>query len=102
MISSSWSTRSLASSHRTRTPLPGTSSSPPGRAFRSRMAAATSPVRTVVLAHFGLGRLVDATYLGRLFSATPIGLLAISIIVPQEPAEISYVRRPNRKADAPP
>jgi len=32
---------------------------------------------------------VDATYLGRLFSAAPIGLVIISGIEPQEPAKIS-------------
>src|SRR5712692_7833726 len=60
-----------------------------------------SPVRTVVPAHFGSVRLVDTTYLGRLLSATPIGLLAISIIAPHERAKISYVRRPKRNAAAP-
>jgi hypothetical protein len=39
------------------------------------MAAATSPERTVVSAHCGSVSVVDATYLGRVFNATEIGLL---------------------------
>ena len=53
-------------------------------------------------AHCGSVRLVDATYLGRLFSAAAIGFVLGSAIAPQEPAKISYVRRPNRNAAAPP
>src|SRR5438552_15734826 len=58
----------------------------------------TSPCRTVVPAHCGSARLVDATYLGRLFSAAAIGFVLGSAIAPQEPAKISYVRRPKRNA----
>jgi hypothetical protein len=42
----------------------------------------------------------EATYLRLEFSACPIGLRLGSFIVPQEPAKISYVRRPNRNASA--
>jgi hypothetical protein len=86
MISStSW----LPSSQRIRLPLPCTCTSPAGLAFRPRTAAATSPDKTVVSAHRGPVSVVDATYLGRLFSAPPIGLVIISGIEPQEPAKIS-------------
>jgi hypothetical protein len=44
-------------------------------AFSSRTAAATSLERTVVFAHRGSASVVDATYLGRVFNATEIGLL---------------------------
>jgi len=53
------------------------------------MAAATSPERTVVFAHFGSKRLVDATYLGRVFNAVQIGLCAGSSHVPQESAKLA-------------
>jgi hypothetical protein len=39
---------------------------------------------------------------GRLFSAAAIGFVLGSAIAPQEPAKISYVRRPKRNAAAPP
>src|SRR5438445_4045894 len=68
------STRWLSSSHRIRAPLPCTCSSPAGLAFSSPMAAATSPESTVVSAHCGSVSVVDATYLGRVFNATEIGL----------------------------
>ena len=69
------STMWLSTSQRTRLPLPSTCSSPPGLAFSSLTAAATSPERTVVSAHCGSVSVVDATYLGRVFNATEIGLL---------------------------
>jgi hypothetical protein len=47
------STRSASRSDRTRTPLPCTCSSPPAVAFSSPTAAATSPDRTLVFAHWG-------------------------------------------------
>src|ERR687896_2008777 len=87
MISStSW----LSRSQRTRLPLPCTCSSPPRLAFSSPTAAAMSPERTVVSAHRGSVRVVDATYLGIVFNATEIGLLprfAPQEPVPQEPAK---------------
>jgi hypothetical protein len=61
-------------------------------AFSSPTAAATSPERTVVSAHFGSVSVVDATYLGRVFNATEIGLspsFAPQEPVPQEPAKTS-------------
>src|SRR6266581_4634069 len=67
------SIRSLSNSQRTNLPLPCTCSSPPGLALSSRTAAATSPERTVVFAHFGSVSVVDATYLGWVFNATAIG-----------------------------
>src|SRR5207244_8961404 len=103
MTRSNWSTRSLASNHRRRTPLPGTTMSPSCCAFRSRMATAMSPVRTVVLVHCGSVRVVDATYLGRPFNAEPIVLVAISGIAPQERAKISYavfcLKKKNNEGD---
>src|SRR2546425_487588 len=86
------STSLLSNSQRTRLPLPCTCSSPAGLAFSSPMAAATSPERTVVSAHCGSLSVVDATYLGRVFNATEIGLLPSFVPqepVPQEPAKIS-------------
>jgi hypothetical protein len=54
-------------------PLPCTCSSRPGFAFSSPTAAASSPERTVVFAHRGSVSVVDATYLGRVFNASPMG-----------------------------
>src|SRR5215210_7618959 len=68
------STRSLSSSNRTTLRLPTTCSSPPGLAFSSPTAAATSPERTVVSAHCGSVSAVDATYLGRAFNAAATAL----------------------------
>jgi hypothetical protein len=51
----------VSSSHRNRAPQPCTCSSPPGLAFRSAMAVATSPDRTVVFAQRGSVSVVDAT-----------------------------------------
>jgi hypothetical protein len=53
-------------------------SSPAGLAFSSPMAAATSPERTVESAHCGSVSVVDATYLGVSFNATPIGVGAVA------------------------
>jgi hypothetical protein len=64
------------------------------------MAAPTSPERTVVFAQLGSRGVVDATYLGCVFNEVHIGLLPGSFHIPQEPAKISYVRRPNRNASA--
>src|SRR5215204_3498156 len=83
------STRSLASSHRIRLPLPCTCSSLSCLAFSSPTAAATSPERTVVSFHRGSVSVVEATYLGREFNASPMGLTLGSAIAPQEPAKIS-------------
>src|SRR5215212_9218586 len=58
------STRSLSSSNWTTLRLPTTCSSPPGLAFSSPTAAATSPERTAVSAHFGSVSVVDATHFG--------------------------------------
>jgi len=44
-------------------------------AFRSVTALAKSSDRTVVPDHAGSASVVDATYLGRVFNATEIGLL---------------------------
>src|SRR5215216_3456800 len=66
--STSW----LSSSQRTRLPLPCTCSSPPGLAFSSAMAVARSSERTVVSAHRGSVRVVEARYLGRVFNAARI------------------------------
>src|SRR5829696_5465590 len=68
------STRSFSSSNRTTLRLPTACSSPPGLALSSPTVAATSPERTLVSAHFGSVSVVDATYLGRVFNATEIGL----------------------------
>src|SRR5437867_8459570 len=53
------------------------------------MAAARSPDRTVVCAHCGSVSVVEATYLGRVFNASPTGFPG-SMPAPQEPAKISY------------
>ncbi len=42
----------------------------------------------------------EATYLGVLSSATPMGWARISPAAPQEPANSSQVRRPDRNAPA--
>jgi hypothetical protein len=73
------STRPSSSSDRISAPLPCTCSSPPGSAFSSPIAAATSPDRTVVSAHFASVSVVDATYLGVSFNATPMGWARISV-----------------------
>jgi hypothetical protein len=52
-------------------------------------AAATSLERTVVSAHRGSVRVVDATYLGIVFSAVAMGLMLGSATAPQDPAKIS-------------
>src|SRR5713101_4124914 len=59
-------------------------SPPPGLALSSPMAAATSLERTVVFAHRGPVRVVDATYLGREFKAAAMGLMPGSATAPQE------------------
>jgi hypothetical protein len=59
----------------------------PGLAFSSPTAAATSPERTIVSAHCGSVSVDDATYLGRVFNATEIGLSPS--FAPQEPAKVS-------------
>src|SRR5919199_7014676 len=69
--STSW----LLSCQRIRAPLPCTCSSPPGLAFSSPTAAATSPERTVVPSHSGSVSVLDATYLGRAFNAAAMGLV---------------------------
>jgi len=69
--------------------LPSTCSSRPGFASSSSTAAATSLERTVVFAHRGSVRVVDATYLGSVFNATAMALSPGSAIAPQEPAKIS-------------
>ena len=48
-----------------------------------------SPESTVVFAHSGSKGVVDTTYLGREFSAMPMGWARSSSIVPQEAAKIS-------------
>ena len=63
------STSSRSSSQRISWPLPCTCSSPPGRAFSSRMAASRSPESTVVSAHSGSVIVFDATNFGRVFRA---------------------------------
>ena len=86
------STSSLSNSQRTRLPLPCTCSSPSGVAFSSRTAAVVAPEMTVVSAHCGSVSVADATYLGRVFNAVPMGLspwFAPHEPVPQEPAKIS-------------
>src|SRR5215470_11357184 len=83
------STRSFSSSHRVRAPLPCTCSSPPGLAFSSLIAAARSPRRTVVSSQRVAVSVVEATYLGASFKATPMGCARIWSIDPQEPANSS-------------
>jgi len=60
-------------------PVPWTCSSPPGFAFSSLMADATSPERTIVSAHSGSVSVVDATYLGRECDASQMGLWPLGI-----------------------
>jgi hypothetical protein len=55
---------------------------------------------TVVAAQRGSVSVEEATYLRLECSACPIGLWVGSFMRPQEPAKISYVRRPNRNASA--
>jgi hypothetical protein len=59
--------------------------------------------RTVVFAQAGSVRVVDATYLGLVFKTVEIGLSPWpepQVPVPQDQANISYVRRPNKNASA--
>jgi hypothetical protein len=51
-----------------------------------------------VFAHRESVSVVDATYLSFVVNAVQIGLSPGSSRVPQEPAKISYVRRPKRNA----
>jgi hypothetical protein len=84
---------SFSSSHRVRAPLPCTCSSPPGLAFSSPMAAATSSDRTVVFAQRGSVSVFDATYLGCVFRA-PTQLAAVAPAREQELVGLAAVARP--------
>src|SRR5918993_1818747 len=82
------STRSLSSRNRTSAPLPCTWSSRPSRFLSFRTAAARSPSSTVVLAHCGSLRVVEATYLGSVLRRVATGVFGVGG-VGQEAAKMS-------------
>ena len=85
-------------SQRSRSPLPWTCSSRPGAALSSRTAASTSPERTWVPRQVGSVSVVEGTCLGSALRPWETG--SPRSLNGQYPAQMSYVRRPSRKASA--